>query len=57
MNRLSPLIARRSESFAPALQLELPHLTQEQHSELVEDLRLFATVWLGGLIFFGTMIA
>jgi hypothetical protein len=57
MNRLTPLIARRPETFAPGLQLELPHLTDEQHSELVEDLRLFATAWLGGLIFFGTLIA
>jgi hypothetical protein len=57
MNRLTPLIVRRAETFAPALQLELPGLTEEQHSELMNDLRLFATAWLGGLVFFGTLIA
>jgi hypothetical protein len=57
MNRLSPLIVRRAGPLAPALQLELPWLTEEQHSELIDDLRLFATVWLGGLVFFGTLIA
>jgi hypothetical protein len=57
MNRLSPLIVRRAGPLAPALQLELPWLTEEQHSELVDDLRLFATAWLGGLVFFGTLIA
>jgi hypothetical protein len=57
MNRLTPLIVRRAGPFAPALQLELPGLTEEQHSELIDDLRLFASAWLGGLVFFGTLIA
>jgi hypothetical protein len=30
---------------------------QEQPSSLSEDIKLFATFWLGGLVFFGTFLA
>lgn len=59
MNRLSPLIVRRVGPFAPALALP-PFTTEQERStgvEWSEDLRLFATGWLGGLVFFGTLLA
>jgi hypothetical protein len=55
MNRLAPLIVRRAGRHAslgaPRL-IEMP--TAAQARSMLEDLRLFATGWLGGLIFFGT---
>ena len=57
MNRLSPLIVRHPGPCARALPLEWPIVTPEQQSQLLDDLRLFATAWLGGLIFFGTFLA
>ena len=56
MNRLTPLIVRRAETFAPALQLELPGLTEEQHSELMDDLRLFATTFAAGFFFVSMLL-
>ena len=57
MNRLSPLIARRTGAYAMALPLDWsPELSDEQ-SRLIEDVKLFATGWLGGLVFFGTFLA
>jgi hypothetical protein len=30
---------------------------EDQSSTLTDDLKLFATVWLGGVVFFGTFLA
>ncbi len=57
MNRLSPLIVRRVGHFAPALPFDWPLVTPEQQSQILDDLRMLATAWLGGLIFFGTFLA
>ena len=62
MNRLSPLIVR---SFAPSLAsapasapVELPwDGIERRRRTAADDLKMFATGWLGGLIFFGTLIA
>ena len=69
VNRLSPLIARRTGPWAAALPLEggqsLFAVSEPKLAEAVgkvtvpvwlEDLKLFATGWVGGLIFFGTLI-
>jgi hypothetical protein len=56
MNRLSPLIARNYRK---------PHLRArgrwenlpEEAKDPLEDLKLFATGWAAGLIFFGTFIS
>ena len=58
MNRLSPLIVRRVGPMAAALTLP-PHEPSYAAAEpggWLDDLRLFATGWVGGLIFFGTLI-
>jgi hypothetical protein len=58
MNRLSPLIVRRTGRFAPALawpESRLP--SAEQAAAWIEDLKLFTTFWLGGLVFFGAFFA
>jgi hypothetical protein len=57
MNRLSPLIVRRVGRMAPALELEAPRYSAEDVAGWIEDLKLFAVGWLGGLIFFGTYIS
>jgi hypothetical protein len=56
MNRLAPLIVRRVGPKAPALQLETPAYSAEDVAGWIEDLKLFAVGWLGGLIFFGTYL-
>jgi hypothetical protein len=57
MNRLSPLIVRRAGPYAAMVPLAqpAPFGTAEPAARL-EDLRLFATGWVGGLIFFGTLL-
>lgn len=57
MNRLSPLIVRRVGRWAAALPIEEagPFAGADPETWL-DDLRLFATGWLGGLVFFGTLI-
>jgi hypothetical protein len=57
MNRLSPLIVRRVGPFAPALHFDWPLVTPEQQTLILDDLKMLATAWLGGLIFFGTFFA
>ncbi len=60
MNRLAPLIARRSpspfpaRSYAPA---QAPVAAAEAAPAGSSDLKLFATNFLGGLAFFGTYLA
>ena len=58
MNRLSPLIVRRAGPMAAALPLSSPRPFQgaAEPGGWLDDLRLFATGWVGGLIFFGTLI-
>jgi hypothetical protein len=58
MNRLSPLITRRTGPWAAALPMEqhLPFRGAEPAAWL-QDLKLFAIGWVGGLVFFGTLIS
>lgn len=56
VNRLSPLIVRRVGPRALALAAPAA-VTYEvaQTAAWLDDLRLFATGWVGGLVFFGTL--
>ena len=55
MNRLTPLIARRNGAFASAGSWSLPAgRGTEPATDALADLKMFATGWLGGLVFFGT---
>ena len=57
MNRLSPLIVRRVGPMAAAIHLPEPELfAGTEPARWLEDLKLFATGWIGGLIFFGTLL-
>ena len=60
MNRLSPLIVRRARrpgSTAVAMPMAEPMpFAGTEPGQWLEDLKLFATGWIGGLIFFGTLI-
>ena len=57
MNRLSPLIVRRAGPRAAAVPVSRPEpFAGTTPAEWLEDLKLFATGWIGGLIFFGTLI-
>ena len=56
MNRLSPLIARRAAPIAEELSLEWS-MSEAEGSALLDDIKLFATGWLGGVVFFGTFLA
>ena len=57
MNRLSPLIVRRSGLRAATLPLPRREpFAGARPAEWLEDLKLFATGWIGGLIFFGTLL-
>jgi hypothetical protein len=56
MNRLSPLIVRRAGPMAAAAAYREPEpFAGARPAEWLEDLKLFATGWIGGLIFFGTL--
>ncbi len=63
MNRLAPLISRLPERAAPVRALAMPRdwsafdLLSAGPTEWLQDAKLFATAWLGGLVFFGTLIA
>ena len=57
MNRLSPLIERRVGPMAAAVPLPAPHgFAEREPAQWAEDLKLFVTGWVGGLIFFGTLL-
>jgi hypothetical protein len=57
VNRLSPLIVRRTGPLASAIQPdEAAHFAVAMPAAWLDDLRLFATGWVGGLIFFGTLL-
>ena len=60
MSRLAPLINRRSGPRAVAI--AMPAAREEGFSEAqaaawLADLRLFVTAWLGGVVFFGTLLS
>jgi hypothetical protein len=63
MNRLAPLITRLPDRSAPVRALAMPRNWTDFEMSLaaspawLQDAKLFATAWLGGLIFFGTLIA
>jgi len=57
VNRLSPLIVRRTGPRAAALPFAAVEPFQGADAAArLDDLKLFATGWIGGLIFFGTLI-
>jgi hypothetical protein len=57
VNRLSPLITRRTGPWAAALPRDQAEPFEGmQAAAWLEDLKLFAIGWVGGLIFFGTLI-
>jgi hypothetical protein len=63
MNRLAPLITRPPEPVrawagrAPSPPRAAAAPAGPAALGWTEDLKLFATAWLGGLVFFGTLIA
>lgn len=60
MSRLAPLITRRAGPRAAAVALPAPRpepLTEAQAAQWLADLRLFVTAWLGGVVFFGTLLS
>ena len=58
MNRLSPLIVRRVGPRAATAPLPQPHpFAGGDAARWLQDLKLFATGWIGGLIFFGTLLS
>ena len=56
MNRLSPLIVRRTGRSGPALALRLPNPSFEVPAATVQDLRDFASSFLGGFVFFSAFL-
>jgi hypothetical protein len=65
MNRLSPLIVRRAGPWAAEWGQSLFAVSEPDLAEAagkatvppwLDDLKLFATGWIGGLVFFGTLI-
>lgn len=61
MNRLSPLIVRRPRE-AVAIAATMPREVyptpfEEVSAAIPEDVKAFATAFLGGLVFFGTLVA
>ena len=57
MNRMSPLIVRRVGPMAAAVARPAPqNFGGQAPAQWADDLRLFATGWVGGLIFFGTLL-
>jgi hypothetical protein len=55
MNRLAPLVARGPARSGPARAWAVDSLEADLSS--LDDLRLFATAFAGGLIFFATLFA
>jgi len=53
MSRLAPLIARRA-MLAPA---PAARIAAAAPSARLDDIRLFLTGWIGGLIFFWTLLS
>ena len=58
MNRLTPLITRRTGPWAAAIPLDAPDgFAGAEPAVWLQDLKLFAIGWVGGLVFFGTLIS
>jgi len=61
MNRLAPLIVRRPAPVRAAFALpgraSAPMPLASDASARLDDLRLFLAGWIGGLIFFGTLLS
>lgn len=63
MNRLTPLVQRADPRPGPPRLAAMGAAPAQAAaavataSNLADDLRLFATGWAGGLVFFGTMLA
>ncbi|HTU11849.1 MAG TPA: hypothetical protein VMG08_13230 [Allosphingosinicella sp.] len=60
MSRLAPLITRRPGSKAVAVALparEAEPFTEAEAARWLADLKLFVTAWLGGVVFFGTLLS
>ncbi len=58
MSRLSPLIVRRVGPKAAALPIEREApFAGTDAAVWLDDVRLFATGWIGGLVFFGTLLS
>lgn len=56
MNRLSPLITRKTGPFALAMALPMP-AAPSIAPEWQEDARQFLTAWIGGMVFFLTFLS
>ena len=60
MSRLAPLISRRAGPTAVTVAMpvrEAAPISAAQAAEWLADLRLFVTAWLGGVVFFGTLLS
>jgi hypothetical protein len=58
MNRLTPLITRTTGPWAAAMPIEEPDaLAGAEPAVWLQDLKLFAIGWIGGLVFFGTLLS
>ncbi|MDB5698482.1 MAG: hypothetical protein JWN69_1286 [Alphaproteobacteria bacterium] len=57
MSRLSPLITRRVGARAPEAGFATAFEPEQDFPAYLEDVKLFAIGWLGGLIFFGTFFS
>jgi len=58
MSRLAPLIVRRVGPHAAAVALDEDEpFAGTDAGQWLDDLRLFATGWIGGLVFFGTFLS
>ena len=61
MNRLAPLVRRAEPRPGPARLAAVgaapARFEPAVATGLGDDLRLFATAWAGGVVFFGTMLA
>ena len=58
MSRLAPLIVRRTGPWAAMLPMdEAEPFAGTDAAAWLEDLKLFATGWIGGLVFFGTFLS
>lgn len=55
MNRMTPLITRRVGPYAASLNYGEFASDQSGSTSDYENLKLFATGWIGGLVFFGTL--
>jgi len=57
MNRVVPLAFGRSSLAKNPLDVDHGGAEGERASRWADDLKLFATGWVAGLVFFGTLIA